>query len=82
MQRTSERSADRPCGPFRRFPHLDDEGWFGAKFPQGVDELHFVVHGIIKDIDRLKELFELFSETLYQLVEMGVALPASPGVKL
>ena len=60
----------------------DDEGWFKAKFPDGVDELHFVALGIIKDLDRLKDLFELFSETLYELVEMKVALPAPPGVQL
>jgi hypothetical protein len=60
----------------------DDEGWFGATFPHGVDELHFLALGVIKDLDRLKDLFELFTETLYQLVEMQVALPASPGVKL
>ena len=60
----------------------DDEGWFGAEFPDGVDELHFAVTGIIKDVDRLKLLFELFAETLDQLVAMGDAYPRDPRVAL
>ena len=27
----------------------DSEGWFGPKFPENVDELHFQVVGVIKD---------------------------------
>ncbi len=42
----------------------DDEGWFSASFPEGVDELCFHVVGVIKDIERLKSLYELFAETL------------------
>lgn len=45
----------------------DDEGWFGEYFPEGVDELYFRVPGIIKDIDLLKALFDLFAEVLDQL---------------
>ena len=60
----------------------DDEGWFGPKFPEGVDELHFVVGGVIKDIDRLKLLYELFSETLDQLCRMGAAYKQKPDVVL
>ena len=29
----------------------DSEGWFGPKFPENVDELHFQVVGVIKDIE-------------------------------
>jgi hypothetical protein len=60
----------------------DDEGWFGAKFPEGVDELHFQVVGIIKDIDRLKGLYDLFAETLDQLCRIGSAYEGSPNVRL
>ena len=42
----------------------DDEGVFGANFPADTDELHFHVGGTIKDVERLKLLFELFVETL------------------
>jgi hypothetical protein len=60
----------------------DDEGWFGASFPEGVDELHFSVTGIIKDIDRLKELYELFAEVLNNLCRIGSAYEDEPGVTL
>jgi hypothetical protein len=60
----------------------DDEGWFGAKFPDGVDELHFAVVGVIKDIDRLKLLFDLFAETLDQLHRIGAAETRPANVKL
>ena len=60
----------------------DDEGWFGTKFPEGVDELHFAVAGIIKDVDRLKQVYELFAETLDELCRMGAASDDPPGVEV
>lgn len=60
----------------------DDEGWFGADFPEGVDELYFEVVGIITDIDRLKTLYQLFAETLNQLCLMGSAYENDPQVEL
>jgi len=60
----------------------DDEGWFGVGFPERVDELYFSVHGVIKDIDRLKELFELFAAMLDRLVITGSAEAARTDVKL
>jgi hypothetical protein len=60
----------------------DDEGWFGTKFPDGVDELLFHVAGIIKDIDRLKHLYELFAVTLDELCRIGAAYENAPGVQL
>lgn len=42
----------------------DDEGWFSKSFPEGVDELCFHVTGVIKDVERLKSLYELFALTL------------------
>ncbi len=68
--------------PEIKFSVKDDEGWFEAKFPEGVDELHFVVGGVIKDIERLKLLYELFSETLDQLCRMGAAYKQPPDVAL
>jgi hypothetical protein len=50
----------------------DDEGLFSKHFPENVDELYFVVTGVIKDIERLKELYELFAEVLKELCVMGV----------
>lgn len=65
-----------------QFSVKDDEGWFGSTFPDGVDELYFAVAGVIKDIDRLKLLFDLFAETLEQLVRMRAAEPGTPAVQL
>jgi hypothetical protein len=60
----------------------DDENqfWGGRSFPANVDELYFQVIGVIKDVDRLKQLYNLFSETLDELCRMGSAYKESPGV--
>ena len=60
----------------------DDEGWFGKKFPPATDELRFSTPGTIKDLDRLRNLFELFVVTLNRLCEIGTASDAPPGVEL
>lgn len=65
-----------------RFTVKDDEGWFGASFPEGVDELYFQVLGVIKDVERLKLLYELFAETLDHLCRMGAAYKQDPEVKV
>jgi hypothetical protein len=62
------------------FTVKDDEGWFGPDFPDGVDELYFQVAGVVKEIERLKLLYELFSETLDQLCRMGAAYRQTPDV--
>jgi hypothetical protein len=53
-----------------------------SRFPDGVDELYFQVVGVIKDVERLKLLYELFSETLDELCRMGSASQQAPPVKL
>jgi hypothetical protein len=53
-------------------------GWLDRKKHKGIDELYFQVVGVIKDLDRLKQLFELFSETLSSLHSMGTAHEAEP----
>ncbi len=60
----------------------DDEGCFGKGFPEGVDELYFEVKGLIKDIERLKSLYELFAEVLNHLCIIGSAYEDSPGLEL
>lgn len=64
------------------FEVKDDEGWFGASFPEGVDELSFVACGVITDLDRLKGLFALFAETLDELCRLGSAYENGPGVSV
>jgi hypothetical protein len=39
-------------------------GWFNRAKNRGSDELHFHVTGVIKDLQRLKLLFELYAEVL------------------
>jgi hypothetical protein len=68
--------------PEIRFTVKDDEGWFGANFPEGVDELYFQTVGVIKDVERLKLLYELFAETLDHLCRMGAAYKQSPDVTI
>ena len=60
----------------------DDEGWFGASFPEGVDELYFRVPGVIRDLELLKALFEVYAEVLNQLCIIGSAYESNPGVEL
>jgi len=60
----------------------DDEGCFGATFPDGVDELYFAVPGTISDVARLKLLYDLFAETLDRLCTIGAAYERDPGVAL
>ena len=61
---------------------LDDEGWFGARFPEGVDELKFHTVGVIKDLVRLQQLFELFAATLHRLCHIGSAYEDDPKIRL
>lgn len=68
--------------PEIHFTVKDDEGWFGPSFPEGVDELYFSVTGIIKDVERLKLLYELFAATLDELCRMGSAYEQAPGVSV
>lgn len=66
--------------PDIHFEVKDDERWFGKRFPQGVDELYFQVTGVIKDVERLQQLFALFAEALDQLCRIGSAYETAPGV--
>ena len=60
----------------------DDEGWFKTRFPEGVDELYFRVPGVVKDIDRLKALYDLFAEVLNHMCQIGSAYEDDPGIVL
>jgi hypothetical protein len=68
--------------PSIRLEVKDDEGFFRKSFPDGVDELYFAVAGVIKDIDRLKALYDLFAQTLHELCRMGSAYEREPGVEI
>lgn len=68
--------------PEVHFTVRDHEGFFGPAFPKDVDELQFVVGGVLRDLPRLKALFDLFAETLEQLCRIGSAYRQSPGFTL
>jgi hypothetical protein len=68
--------------PKIRLEVKDSEGWFGPKFPEYVDELQFEVLGVIKEVERLKALFDLFAVVLDQLCWIGSAYKQQPGVEL
>jgi hypothetical protein len=66
--------------PKVQFTVRDDDGWFGTMFPEGVDELYFLVPGVVKDVERLKALYDLFAEVLNHLCHIGSAYEDEPGV--
>jgi hypothetical protein len=68
--------------PQINFEIRDDDGWFGADFPEGVDELYFECYGLIHDKKKLEALFELFSTTLERLVQIDSAYDNDPEVEL
>jgi hypothetical protein len=65
--------------------HLEvkhSEGWFGPTLPDDVDELYFHENGVIKDIERLKALIDLFAAVLVQLCKIEPACKQGPGIEL
>jgi hypothetical protein len=68
--------------PKIRLEVKDSEGWFGPRFPEDVDELYFQVVGVIKDVERLKALFDLFAAVLDRLCRIRSAQKQVPGVEL
>ena len=68
--------------PRVRLEIKDNEGWFGAKFPDDADELLFLATGVIKDVAVLKLLFELFATMLDQFCRVRITTKQDPGVCL
>jgi len=60
----------------------DNEGRFGPKFNDNESELYFVVIGVIKDKERIKNLFELFVKIIDELETIGITVNQVPEVKL
>ncbi|MFQ5929930.1 MAG: hypothetical protein ACE5MK_09535 [Acidobacteriota bacterium] len=55
---------------------------FGVRWAEGLNELYLRSEGTISDVERLKSLFELFTETLSQLVAIGSASEEAPNVEV
>ena len=64
--------------PKIHFEIRDDEGIFTKKYSEGVDELYFQCVGVLKDEARIKDLFDLFTYTLEQLVDIDSAYAHDP----
>ena len=60
----------------------DTGGLFRELFPEGVSELYFECVGVVKDENRLKNLFDLFSLVLERLVQIDSAYEDDPQVTL
>lgn len=60
----------------------DNEGRFGPKFNDNESELYFIVVGVIKDKEILKNLFELFIKILNELEIIGITVNQATEVKL
>lgn len=60
----------------------DDDGRIFSDFPREVDVLQLRTQGVVKDLPRLHELYELLAETLTQLCKIGSAYDHDPGVSL
>lgn len=68
--------------PLVHFEVRDDDGWFGEQFPDGVDQLYFRCHGVLRDTEHLKALFALFMRALECLVAIDSAYADDPNVEL
>ena len=60
----------------------ENEGKFGPKFNDNESELYFIVVGVIKDKEILKNLFELFIKILNELEIIGITVNQATEVKL
>lgn len=59
-----------------------DMDGLGSTFPAGVDQLYFHEGNVIKDVERLKSLYDLFAEMLNHLCCMGSASEDNPNFAL
>jgi hypothetical protein len=68
--------------PAIRLAVIDDEGVLGLGLPEDTDELRIMAPGIPTTVEPLKEIFDLFAETLDELCRMGSAYRQTPKVVL
>lgn len=55
-----------------------DETWVTHPFGEGLSELSFEAMGVIKDLQQLRDLYELFSQLLNHLCHIGSAYEQDP----
>ena len=61
--------------------NIVDDNWVTAPFREGTSMLMFEVKGLITDIERLKDLYNLFAEILNQLCHIGSAYEDDPSLR-
>lgn len=59
----------------------EDDGFMGTKFPEGVKQLYFQDHGVIKEEKRLVALLYLFGEVLKKMHELDSIENIDPQVE-
>jgi hypothetical protein len=68
--------------PSFRLQVKNDEGWSRPRFRDGVDELVFITLRWVVRIEEIKELYDLFAETLDQMCRIGSASGDDPNFVL
>jgi hypothetical protein len=64
------------------FELKDNEGRFGPKYNENESVLYFVVVGVIKDKERIIDLYDLFKEVLNEFESIGFTINQAPKVQL
>ena len=64
------------------FELKDNEGRFGPKYNENESVLYFVVVGVIKDKERIKDLFELFKVVINEFESIGFSINQASKVQL
>ncbi len=68
--------------PRVRFQVTGEGRLFRKQFPEGVDQIQFLQLGVVKDLDQLKSMYQLFAKTLHRLCAIGSAYEDDPKVKI
>ena len=58
--------------------NIEDTSWITDEWGEGLNELSFQTVGIIEELDRLYDLYELFAEILNHLCHIGSAYEDDP----
>lgn len=68
--------------PVDRVEVVEDEGWFGPEFPEGIDELFLEMPGRITALQQLEKMFEIFAELLSRLCQLDPGYADDPNLIL
>ena len=60
----------------------DKEGWPISRYPAETDLLYYCTQGIVRDVDQLRGLIDLFAAIFARLEQMGATVREDPGVAI